>query len=54
MKSCPHIRNEIGQIIASITPFDSQEQMHIDFVKGWLNSEAEIFRIEKPDNLKFI
>jgi 8-oxo-dGTP diphosphatase len=43
------IRDEIKMIVASIIPFDSVEKEHINFVKDWLESDAEIFRIAKPD-----
>jgi 8-oxo-dGTP pyrophosphatase MutT (NUDIX family) len=43
------IRDEILNIVSSITPFDLTENDHIDFVKNWIASGAEIFRISKPD-----
>lgn len=43
------IRQEIITAISSIIPFDVLEQEHLDFVKDWIASGAEIFRIAKPD-----
>ena len=43
------IREEIMQIVSSIAPFDLIEKEQIDFVKNWILSGAEIFRIAKPD-----
>jgi 8-oxo-dGTP diphosphatase len=43
------IREEILTTIASILPFDVTEREHLDFVKDWIASGAEIFRIAKPD-----
>lgn len=43
------IRKEILTAIASIIPFDNAERKHLDFVKDWIASGAEIFRIEKPN-----
>ncbi len=37
------------QIVSSIAPFDLIEKEQIDFVKNWILSGAEIFRIAKPD-----
>lgn len=46
------IRNEIMEIVSSITPFDQEEQEHLNFVRTWIASGAEIFRIAKPDKPK--
>lgn len=43
------IREEILTTIGSIIPFDVTEREHLDFVKDWIASGAEIFRIAKPD-----
>lgn len=43
------IREEILTTVASIIPFDNAEREHLDFVKDWIASGAEIFRIAKPD-----
>jgi len=43
------LRDEIMTMISSIVPFDSIEKEHISFVKNWIASGAEIFRIAKPD-----
>lgn len=46
------VRTEIMEIVSSIIPFDQEEQKHIDFVKEWMASGVEIFRIAKPDKPK--
>lgn len=38
------------EVISSIIPCDQQEHEHLDFAKTWIASDAEIFRIAKPDN----
>lgn len=43
------IREEILTTIASIVPFDYAEREHLNFVKNWIASGAEIFRSAKPD-----
>lgn len=43
------LREEILAEMASILPVDLLEKEHLDFVKAWIASGAEIFRIEKPD-----
>lgn len=42
------IRSEIHQIVSSIHPLDALERDHIHFVRHWIESGREIFRIEKP------
>lgn len=42
------IRSEILQIVSLMTPVDYLEQDHIHFVRNWIESGREIFRIEKP------
>jgi 8-oxo-dGTP diphosphatase len=42
------VRSEIHQIVSSITPVDDLERNHIHFVRNWIESGSEIFRIEKP------
>lgn len=42
------IRSEIQQIVSSIKPLDGLEEQHTEFVLDWIESGAEIFRIEKP------
>lgn len=42
------IRLEIQKIIESIIPFDSIEERHKNFALNWIESGAELFRIEKP------
>lgn len=44
------IKKEILTEIASILPVDLLEKEHLDFVKTWIASGAEIFRITKPDS----
>lgn len=44
------IRNEINEIVTSIKPGDCLEKDHVDFVKAWIASGAEMFRLEKPDH----
>ncbi len=43
------MRNQIKQLIKSIKPFDDLEASHISDAIVWIDSGAEIFRIEKPD-----
>ena len=42
------IRSQIHQIISSMSPMDDLEDKHIRFTLDWIESGAEIFRIEKP------
>ncbi len=44
-----HIRHEILSVVSSVIPHDQMEQQHLHFVKTWITSGAEIFRIAKPD-----
>lgn len=44
------IRKEILADLATILPVDLLEKEHLNFVKAWITSEAEIFRIAKPDH----
>ena len=46
------IRNEIKELVSSIIPLDQIEKEHIEFVKEWIESGSEIFRIAKPDTPK--
>lgn len=43
------IREDIFDLVKSITPIDQLEHTHIEDVKQWISSGAEIFRISKPD-----
>lgn len=43
------LRSTIHRIVSAIVPFDHLEEEHIDFVKKWISSGAEIFRLAKPD-----
>lgn len=42
------IRSKIHQVVTAISPLDKAEQEHIRFVLDWIESDCEIFRIEKP------
>jgi 8-oxo-dGTP pyrophosphatase MutT (NUDIX family) len=42
------IRQQIKNLITAITPFDEIEQNHIQDTLNWIDSDVEIFRIEKP------
>lgn len=48
MQTNPSIRATIRSLISSMTPNDQIEQNHIDFVLNWIDSGAELFRIQKP------
>lgn len=50
MTTIESIKKEILTEITSILPVDLLEKEHLDFVKAWIASGAEIFRIAKPDN----
>lgn len=50
MTTSESIKNEILTEITSILPVDFLEKEHLDFVKAWVVSDAQIFRIAKPDN----
>ncbi|MGD2169939.1 MAG: NUDIX domain-containing protein [Chlamydiota bacterium] len=43
------IRRQITQIIEQINPLDEEENKHKNLVSEWINSGAELFRIQKPD-----
>lgn len=42
------MRTEIKSLASKIQPLDEEEAAHIAFVKEWIDSGAEIFRIAKP------
>ena len=42
------VRHEIADIIDDIDPMDQLEEQHLLFVKDWIASGAELFRISKP------
>jgi 8-oxo-dGTP diphosphatase len=44
-----NIREQITQLVNAITPYDKQEKEHIADVLSWIQSEADLFRIKKPD-----
>ncbi len=43
-----NLRSEIARTISLIEPLDELEKAHRDFVLQWIDSGAEIFRLEKP------
>ncbi len=43
-----NVRDQITQIIEQIVPLDQEEKKHKQFVFEWINSGAELFRIQKP------
>lgn len=49
MISSELIRKEILAEVESILPVDLLEKEHLEFVKTWIASGVEIFRIAKPD-----
>ncbi|MDB6081311.1 MAG: hypothetical protein JWO53_583 [Chlamydiia bacterium] len=42
------LRSLIYELVSSIELFDRREQEQIEFVKHWIASGAELFRIKKP------
>lgn len=42
------IRSSIHHLVSSMTPLDTQELEHTDFVLQWIESGSALFRIEKP------
>lgn len=49
MENCLNIRESIIRIVESILPHDSLEKEHRAETLSWINSNSEIFRIQKPD-----
>jgi 8-oxo-dGTP diphosphatase len=49
MDSSEFIREEILKTISCVAPLDAIEKEHTSFVKNWIASGAEIFRLIKPD-----
>ncbi len=43
------MREIIRQLIGNISPYDSLEKEHTENALMWIDSEEEIFRIQKPD-----
>ncbi len=43
------MRDQIQNLIISLSPFDAEETLHRKFVLTWIESGAELFRIKKPD-----
>jgi 8-oxo-dGTP diphosphatase len=39
---------KIKETVNAITPFDKQEEEHLQFTKDWIDSGAPLFRIAKP------
>ena len=48
-KTMVAIRDHIQNEITAITPIDGQEEEHIADGLAWIKSDADLFRIEKPD-----
>jgi len=46
------IRQQIAEIIQQIDPLDEEESKHKNFVSKWIDSGAELFRIQKPSTPK--
>lgn len=46
--SALNIRSSIHHLVSLMTPLDTLEQEHIDFVLQWIESGSGLFRIEKP------
>jgi len=44
----PSIRSDIDKIVSGIIPFDPLEEEQKQFVRKWIQSGDEIFRIAKP------
>ncbi len=42
-------RSIVRHAVQAVTPFDKQEQEHIDDILAWIDSGAGLFRIKKPD-----
>lgn len=42
------IRRQIGDLVGSIQPLDDLEREQVAFVKNWIDSGVEIFRLVKP------
>lgn len=42
------MKDSIRQIISYVTPLDSQEEAHVQYVLQWIDSGADLFRVEKP------
>lgn len=47
-ESMPSIRTVIDQIVSSIEPLDPLESEQKQFVRNWIQSGKEIFRVAKP------
>lgn len=43
------MRTTIRNLISNIAPFDTLEQDHINETLSWIDSGAEVFRIQKPN-----
>ncbi len=43
------MRDELTKIVQSITPFDALEKAHTQDVLEWIQSGADLYRIQKPD-----
>ncbi len=49
MQRKSHIKTIIRTEVENIRAFDTLEQEHIDDVIGWIDSGANLFRVEKPN-----
>ena len=49
--SHPHqsMRSQIFSLLSKMTPHDALEEKHIQETLSWIESDAPIFRIQKPD-----
>lgn len=48
MQSTP--KQIVRNAVSAIQPYDDLEKSHIDNVLSWIDSDAQLFRISKPDN----
>ena len=49
MSNDPQIRQKIRSEVESITAFDQLETDHVNDITSWINSGADLFRVQKPD-----
>lgn len=43
------LRDHIKTLVSNIQPYDALELAHIEDVKSWIESGADLFRVKKPD-----
>jgi len=48
-KSDEPLLSTIADMVLAIVPFDRLEEEHVDFVRNWIASGAELFRVGKSD-----